>query len=147
MPRDPEENPKYEIKDVGGGPEGMIPMTGRVARMHNITYVPMTEDEKEQEGHYQIPEENDSHPYRLYHYEPLYSTQEHFGTRGIRNYVDTPPGSNEKPVIFPDDEGDLWIHDGHHRIIASRLRGEPYIDVERHENWEDNNNPDWVLKE
>jgi hypothetical protein len=141
----PEETPKYTKDPVDGEPQ--IPMTGRVARMHNITYVPMSEEEKEDEGHYYIPEENDSHPFRLYSNEPLYSSQSHFGTRGVRKYIDTPPGPNHKPVIFPDDDGALWIHDGHHRIIASRLRGEPYIDVMRHESWEDNNDPDWIHKE
>jgi hypothetical protein len=152
MPRDPDENPEYHVRNSTVGPEPQIPMTGRVARMHNITYVPMSDEEQEQEGHYQIPDENDAHLYRLYRDEPLYTTQEHFGTRGVRHYVDNPgtpttSGSNEKPVIFPDDEGDLWIHDGHHRIIASRLRGEPYIDVMRHQTYGDNNPPDWVHKE
>lgn len=155
MPRDPEENPEYHIKDMPNvGPEPQIPMTSRVARMHNITYVPMSVDEQEEEGHYLYSDEDEypAHPYRLYRDEPLYTTQEHFGTRGVRHYVDNPESlttsaSADKPHIFSDDDGAFWINEGHHRIIASRLRGEPYIDVMRHEHWEDNGDPDWVHKE
>ena len=139
--------PKYG-KDIDG--VSYVPMTGRVARMHNITYVPMSEEEQEDEGHHEYPEFR-AHPYRLYHDEPLYTTQKHFVARGIRKYIDRPqddPHDDDKPHLFSDDSGDLWIHDGHHRIIASRLRGEPYIDVMRSENWGDDDRtteyPEWA---
>jgi hypothetical protein len=80
--------------------------------------------------------------YRLYRDEPLFTEQEHFGTQGIRHYIDnptvrTPSAGNDKPEVYPDRDGDLWINEGHHRIIASRLRGEPYINVFKHESyWE-----------
>jgi hypothetical protein len=152
MGRNPDKTPEYHVRNSTVGPEPQIPMTGRVARMHNITYIPMSENEMSAEGHYEYTEEYPSHPYRLYRTEPLSTTQEHFGTRGIRHYVDnpeepTPSASAEKPILFADDYNDLWIHEGHHRIIASRLRGEPYIDVMRHENREDNDDPDWVHDE
>lgn len=135
MARDKDEDPKYR-KSFDGEP--MIPMTGRVARMHNITYIPLT-DEEQDEHMFRI--ENTSHSvYRLYRDEPLFTYQEHFGTQGIRHYIDRPNDYGEgidKPQIYPDEDGDLWINDGHHRIIASRLRGEPYIDVYKHDSYED----------
>ena len=139
--------PKY-----GKGIDGVsyVPMTGRVARMHNITWSPMSEDEQIDEGHEEYPEFK-AHPYRLYSDEPLNTTQNHFSAKGVRYYFDKNTNidrNGEKPRIFADDDGELWIHDGHHRIIASRLKGEPYIDVMRHENWGDDGRmtkyPEWA---
>jgi hypothetical protein len=137
MPIDPEENPEYTVSFFG---EPRIPMTGRVARMHNITYVPLTKDESME--HDMAHEGTRYNEYRLHRDEPLFTEQSHFGTMGIRHYVDNPTvntawAGSDKPEVYPDRDGALWINEGHHRIIASRLRGEPYIDVLKHESyWE-----------
>jgi len=132
MSREPEKTPKYETDPFTGSPS--IPMTGRVARMHNITYVPLSEEE-ESEHDYMAGEGNLVH-YRLQNHEPLFSQQTHFQTQGVRHFMDTPYDlknfkEGDTPVVYPDNDGALWINDGHHRIIASRLKGDPYIDVFR----------------
>jgi hypothetical protein len=133
-------NPEY-FKYDELGPQ--IPMTGRVARTHNITYVPMTEDEIVDHEN-----ENFQHPVRgaelrwvnekekqLDRNTPLFSKQSHFGTMGIRHYIDTPDVLAEKdtdyptPVVYTGKDGRMWIHNGHHRIISSRLRGEQSLKV------------------
>ena len=125
-------NPEYRITDDG---EPRIPMTGRVARMHNVTYVPP--EPWDQYFHDSCISDTQTEPMRLDRNTPLYTFQDSFGTRGMRHYVDTPnentPGArSEKPEVYNTEDGKLWIREGHHRIIASRLRGEPYIDVTKH---------------
>jgi hypothetical protein len=132
-------NPKY-FKEDTGGPQ--IPMTGRVARMHNITYVPMSDEEVMNHE-----DENFSEPVRkpkwyypnekekqLDRNTPLFSKQSHFGTQGIRHYIDNPDVLAQEtdyptPVVYTGKDGRMWIHNGHHRIISSRLRGEQSIKV------------------
>jgi len=132
--------PEY-FKSKYSGPQ--VPMTGRVARMHNITYVPMTEEETIEHEN-----ENFSPPVRepkwfypnekekqLDRNTPLFSKQSHFTTRGIRHYVDNPDvlvdheTDYPTPVVYTAKDGKMWIHNGHHRIISSRLRGEQSIKV------------------
>lgn len=126
--------------------ENLLPMTGRVPRMHNITW-----HDEEEDPDYHEQREEDSWDYMPAHPEvvdlpashPLHTTQTHYGTRGIRRYVDDPNASHiggighvqvideeeeELPKVY-HHEGADWIADGHHRIMASRLRGEPSIKV------------------
>lgn len=48
---------------------------------------------------------------------------------GIKHYIDNPQklidtdSGSELPTVYERD-GSYWIYDGHHRIAASRLRGE-----------------------
>jgi hypothetical protein len=132
------EDPKYRIAPDG---EPRVPMTGRVARMHNVTYVKPKGSEKFY--HDICISETQYEPMRLDRNTPLFTFQDSFGTRGIRHYVDNPnqPTSEafaETPQVYNTEDGRLWISEGHHRIIASRLRGEPYIDVHKMStNWED----------
>jgi len=133
-------NPKY-FKEDEEGPQ--IPMTGRVARLHHITYVPMTEDEiidHENENFSPIRGTDWSYPNEkeklLDRNTPLFSKQSHFGTQGIRHYIDNPDvlangGDTDypTPVVYTGKDGRMWIHNGHHRIISSRLRGEQSIKV------------------
>jgi hypothetical protein len=133
-------NPEY-FKSKYGGPQ--VPMTGRVARMHNITYVPMTEEEtidhenknfsEPERSNWTYPNEKEK---QLDRNTPLFSKQSHFTTRGIRHYVDNPDVLAEEgntdyptPVVYTGRDGKMWIHNGHHRIISSRLRGEQSIKV------------------
>ena len=65
---------------------------------------------------------------------PLKSTQTTFDTAGVRHYYDSPnerlpETKNSTPMIWRDTAGNHWVHDGHHRIIASRLRGDASIHV------------------
>jgi hypothetical protein len=134
-------NPKYfRYKDPVDGPR--IPMTGRVARMHNITYVPMNEDQiidQENENFQEPDRSNWTYPNEkvkmLDRNVPLFTKQSHFSTVGIRHYIDTPDvlsyteTDNPIPVIVTGKDGKVWIHDGHHRIISSRLRGEQSLKV------------------
>jgi len=61
----------------------------------------------------------------------LHTSQQAVDAPGLRAYVDKPNNPEEwkddygydAPQVF-SHKGKLWIHDGHHRIIASRLRGE-----------------------
>ena len=67
---------------------------------------------------------------------PLFTVQSHFGTMGVRHYIDTPDvlangGDTDypTPVVYTGRDGRMWIKEGHHRIISSRLRGEQSIKV------------------
>lgn len=61
----------------------------------------------------------------------LHTSQSSVDSPGLRAYVDRPNNPEEwkddvgfdAPEVV-EHKGRLWIHDGHHRIIASRLRGE-----------------------
>jgi hypothetical protein len=126
--------------------ENLLPMTGRVPRMHNITWHDEAEDP---EYHLQRTEDSfDSMPAHpeiktLLASHPLHTTQSHYGTKGIRRYVNNPNASHlggmgHVQTTDPEDEelpqiyrhGGLdWINEGHHRILASRLRGESSIQV------------------
>lgn len=133
-------NPEY-FKSLSEGPQ--VPMTGRVARMHNITYVPMSEDEiidHENENFSALDRSSYTYPNEkeklLDRNVPLFSKQSHFGTQGIRHYIDNPDvlanrGDTDypTPVVYTGKDGKMWIHNGHHRIISSRLRGEQSIKV------------------
>ena len=133
-------NPEY-FKSENSGPQ--IPMTGRVARMHNITYVPMTEDEfiDHENKNFSEPDRTDwTYPNEkeklLDRNVPLFTVQSHFGTMGVRHYIDTPDvlangGDTDypTPVVYTGRDGRMWIKEGHHRIISSRLRGEQSIKV------------------
>jgi hypothetical protein len=68
---------------------------------------------------------------QLSSHEPLYTKQTQLYKPAIRQYVDRP----NNPEEFKDDYGydvpqlyrfkdRLWVDEGHHRILASRLRGE-----------------------
>ena len=132
-------NPEY-FKEDEDGPQ--IPMTGRVARLHHITYVPMSDEEvinHENENFSEIDRENWEYPNekekQLDRNTPLFSKQSHFGTQGIRHYIDNPDVLADPytdyptPVVYTGKDGKMWIHNGHHRIISSRLRGEQSIKV------------------
>lgn len=132
-------NPKYYVGRYDGP---QVPMTGRVARTHNITYVPMSDEEwidHENENHIAPDRTNYTYPNEkeqiLDRSTPLYTWQSHFGTSGIRHYTDNPdklfdPNTDyPTPVVFTGKDGRTWIKDGHHRIITSRLRGEQSIKV------------------
>ena len=139
MSKDPEElaNDAFGVVDPT---DRVISMTGRVARMHNITRLPLTDDEDFE--HTQATYGTRYNEYRLHRDEPLFTNQNGFRVSGIKHYLANPNtptanASNDKPEVYPDREGKIWIKEGHHRIIASRLRGEPYIDVLKHESyWE-----------
>lgn len=66
---------------------------------------------------------------------PLYTAQGRFDTAGVRHYYDNPsqklpdPG-HVRPIVWRDSQGKHWIKEGHHRIIASRLRGDEAIPVD-----------------
>jgi hypothetical protein len=132
-------NPEY-YKHEDDGPQ--VPMTGRVARLHNITYVPMSDDEiinHENENFSELDPETWEYPNEkeklLDRNTPLFSKQSHFGTQGIRHYIDNPDVLADRytdyptPVVYTGKDGKMWIHNGHHRIISSRLRGEQSIKV------------------
>lgn len=65
---------------------------------------------------------------------PVHTTQTSVDRAGIRSYVDQPndhtrwddDNGYDAPEVY-HHEGKLWVYEGHHRIIASRLRGEPSI--------------------
>ena len=134
--------PKYRVETGGEVPEGRIPTTGRVARMHNIVFVPRVTGYEDFNHSMSISNEQ----YKIINLRrdtPLRTFQDTFGTRGIRHYVDNPgqltgDAWSEKPQIYNGPDGKLWIREGHHRIIASRLRGEPSIEVQLHNTyWDD----------
>lgn len=143
MGKEKDENESVDLDKIFGAVnpnDRQISMTGRVARMHNITYVPLNTDADFE--HFQATYGTRYNEYRLYRDEPLFTQQSAFRTSGIRHYIDNPNvttanANNDKPEVYPDRNGKIWIKEGHHRIIASRLRGEPYIDVLKHESyWE-----------
>lgn len=132
-------NPKYYVSKYDGP---QVPMVGRVARVHNITYVPMSEEElieHENENFSELDRKSSTYPHekekQLDRNTPLFTWQSHFGTQGIRHYMDTPDVLMYKetdyptPVVYTGKDGKVWIKDGHHRIISSRLRGEQSIKV------------------
>ena len=54
----------------------------------------------------------------------------------VRKYMKNPPATNPKyprelylPQVYKAPRGSKWIEDGHHRIVASRLRGDTSTDV------------------
>jgi hypothetical protein len=68
--------------------------------------------------------------------EKLHTTQGSLEKSGIRHYIDHPNNPEnwkegegyDAPEVY-SHKGKTWIHEGHHRIIASRLRGEHSIKV------------------
>jgi hypothetical protein len=61
---------------------------------------------------------------RLHKDEPLVTGQDTASASTISSYRKS--SSKEPPTVFTH-QGQLWVHDGHHRIAASRLNGEDYI--------------------
>ena len=61
---------------------------------------------------------------KLYSDDPIFTGQSGLDATTVSSYRKT--GSNELPLVFTH-KGRLWIHDGHHRIVASRLNKDPYI--------------------
>lgn len=140
-------DPKF-IRKKGTGkrksPENLLPMTGSVPRFHNITYREHSYKDsvnrtvKAEDSKPETPSVVDL-PATL----KLNTTQSHYGTLGIRRYIDQPDAphtssghrlsknnrSTDIPQVYSEG-GELWIHEGHHRIIASRLSGEPSIQVQ-----------------
>jgi hypothetical protein len=66
----------------------------------------------------------------------LHTSQTHVDRAGVRSYIDRPNDPEhwdenngyDAPSVY-EHQGKLWIHEGHHRIIASRLRGDSSIKV------------------
>ena len=61
---------------------------------------------------------------KLYSNAPLVTGQGNADTATIQKYRKTP--SSDVPMVFTH-QGAMWIHDGHHRIVASRLNGDDFI--------------------
>ena len=63
--------------------------------------------------------------------EELHTTQSVLNKSTIRHFVDNPNNPEEwkdgegynAPEVYTH-QGKLWVHEGHHRLIASRLRGD-----------------------
>jgi hypothetical protein len=118
-----------------------IPMNKPVFKNIGITY---HEEDPTSEERFSREEAADStkehqHPEDMYHLSSkveLHTSQEAADRAGIRSYVDKPNDPDEwyddigydAPEVY-HYHGKEWIHDGHHRIIASRLRGESSIRV------------------
>lgn len=130
--------PKREVRDG----EALLPMTSRVPRMHNVIWHNDNENPEEHEDRIAIAGETmPSHPdhWDLPSNVVLHTSQSHFGSGGIRRYMSNPEapsqgseGRHEYGEDLPEvysHGGKYWIYEGHHRIIASRLRGEGSIPV------------------
>lgn len=57
----------------------------------------------------------------------LHTGQDTVDTDTVSKY--SSDSSDKKPVVV-SRRGKMWIHDGHHRIIASRARGDKSITVD-----------------
>lgn len=66
--------------------------------------------------------------------EALHTTQQGLSGEDVQRYVAQPKAVpfnplSRRPRII-EHEGELWIHDGHHRIAAARSQGRPIrVDV------------------
>lgn len=68
--------------------------------------------------------------------EELHTTQGSLDKSGIRHFIDHPNNPEhwkegegyDAPQVY-SHQGKTWIYEGHHRIMASRLRGEHSIKV------------------
>lgn len=67
----------------------------------------------------------------------VHTTQGLVDRAGIRSYIDQPNDHTrwddeigyDAPQVY-HHKGKLWVYEGHHRIIASRLRGESSLKVQ-----------------
>lgn len=70
------------------------------------------------------------------HDEPLNTMQTYLHGPTVRKYMKNPPskdphspGEPYLPWVYKAPRGSKWIEEGHHRIVASRLRGDTSTDV------------------
>jgi hypothetical protein len=110
------------------------PVFSRIG-MH-VNMDPETEDEHEWEL------EQNTRPGKLVDlpsHVTLHTFQRHIDRAGIRGYINNPYKPDESdtsgsrtfihdPIVYKLD-GAHWIYEGHHRIAASRLKGEPSLKV------------------
>jgi hypothetical protein len=61
---------------------------------------------------------------KLYSDMPLVTGQDTADKTTLNSYKKA--SSKDAPTVFTH-KGQMWIHDGHHRISASRMNGEEYI--------------------
>ena len=90
----------------------------------------------------ELPTESDKREFGLErqssirHDEPLNTMQNYLHGPTVRKYMNNPPGENPHfpgepylPEVYKTTRGSRWIEEGHHRIVASRLRGDDSTDV------------------
>lgn len=90
----------------------------------------------------ELPTESDKREFGLErqssirHDEPLNTMQTYLHGPTVRKYMKNPPskdphfpGEPYLPEVYTAPRGSKWIEEGHHRIVASRLRGDADTDV------------------
>lgn len=124
------------------GPKSWIPTDKPVFKNINVISHPELIDSDEDWNRHEDAQETLSyaHPHEMVdlpaHVE-VHTTQLSVDRAGIRSYVDRPNDHTrwddeigfDAPQVY-QHSGKLWVYEGHHRIIASRLRGEPSIKVQ-----------------
>lgn len=70
------------------------------------------------------------------HNEPLNTIQNYLHGPTVREYMKNPPknhpdyrGEPYLPEVYKAPRGSKWIEEGHHRIVASRLRGDSDTEI------------------
>lgn len=127
-------------REVRNG-EAMVPMTSGAPRMHNIVW---HNDNQNSDDHLERTHFAwETHPTHADHWNMpsstvLNTTQNHFGSQGIRRYMKDPsaPSMTSEDQEAHEDipevyhhKGQYWINEGHHRILSSRLSGASSIQV------------------
>ena len=109
-----------------------IPMSGRVPRVHNMAKVPFEHYEDAMgAGEATVPKSKSLGIIDLGRDVVLHTGQDTLSSSTVQKYQNNPGAENDTPYPTVFTYGNkLWVHDGHHRIVASRLRGEPSIAVQ-----------------
>lgn len=126
-------------REVRNG-DALISMASGAPRSKNIVFVkdetPDDYEDRVESAGWSMP----SHPehWDLPTTQPVHTSQERFGAQGIRKYMKNPESTSETsegrdhtedlPEVYSHG-GKIWIYEGHHRILASRLRGDSSIPV------------------
>lgn len=80
-----------------------------------------------------------SGPHRLDLSKPLRGNEKHFDQEHLNGLVNGTRKSKDDAPVVMEHKGENHIIDGHHRIIAAKLRGDSHIDVDLH-------HPDHILR-
>ena len=122
------------------GPQNDIPLTKDVFKRVNVVSHPEQFGEDEELDRQLAADDTRTHqhPHEMHDlpaHQAVHTTQDTVDRAGIRSYIDKPNNPEhwteegyDAPEVY-HHQGKMWIYEGHHRIIASRLRGEPSIKV------------------
>lgn len=130
----------YEGSKRQFGPRNFIDLRKPVFQKINVSSHPETFGEDEDLERQEAADNTREHqyPHEMYdlpHHQTVHTTQDTVDRAGIRSYIDKPNNPEhygedgyDAPEVF-HHKGNFWVYEGHHRIIASRLRGEPSTKV------------------